>query len=74
VDVPIIPVRFERLNGARLRYTVMAPIEMAETGEATPAELATMIRANAVPEGWIRASPEQWLRVNSHWPAERPAH
>jgi Kdo2-lipid IVA lauroyltransferase/acyltransferase len=69
---PIIPVRVERLNGARFRCTVMAPIEMAETGEATPDVLATMTRVNAVLEGWIRARPEQWLWVHSRWPAERP--
>ncbi len=66
---PIIPVRVERLTGARFRCTVMAPIEMAETGDATRDVLATMTRVNAVLEGWIRARPEQWLWVHSRWPA-----
>ncbi len=65
---PIIPVRFERLNGARFRCTVMAPIETAET---TLDILATMTRVNSVLEGWIRARPEQWPWVHSRWPAER---
>jgi KDO2-lipid IV(A) lauroyltransferase len=67
---PIIPVRFERLNGARFRCTVMAPVEMAETGEAERDVLATMTRVNAVLEGWVRARPEQWLWVHSRWPAD----
>jgi len=69
---PIIPVRVERLNGARFRCTVMAPIEMADTGDATRDVLTTMTRVNAVLEGWIRDRPEQWLWVHSRWPARRP--
>jgi len=70
---PIIPVRVERLKGARFRFTVMAPIEMAETGNAARDVLATMTRVNAVLEGWIRARPEQWLWLHSRWPTWRPA-
>jgi KDO2-lipid IV(A) lauroyltransferase len=70
---PIIPVRVERLKGARFRCTVMAPIEMSETGDAARDVLATMSRVNAVLEGWIRARPEQWLWVHSRWPIGRPA-
>jgi KDO2-lipid IV(A) lauroyltransferase len=66
---PLVPVRVERLNGARFRCTVMAPIEIVETGDATLDDLATMARVNAVLEGWIRARPEQWLWVHSRWPA-----
>jgi KDO2-lipid IV(A) lauroyltransferase len=65
---PIIPVRFERLKGARFRCTVMPPVEIAETGQAAPDVLATMTRVNAVLEEWIRARPEQWLWVHSRWP------
>jgi KDO2-lipid IV(A) lauroyltransferase len=70
---PIIPVRFERLKGARFRCTVMSPIEMAETGDAARDVLATMTRVNAVLEGWIRARPEQWLWIHSRWPADATA-
>jgi Kdo2-lipid IVA lauroyltransferase/acyltransferase len=70
---PIIPVRVERLRGARFRCTVMDPIEMAETGNTARDVLATMTRVNAVLEGWIRARPEQWLWLHSRWPTWRPA-
>ncbi|HMA00150.1 MAG TPA: hypothetical protein VKP66_19575, partial [Steroidobacteraceae bacterium] len=66
---PLIPVRFERLKGARFRCSVMSPIEMAETGDPTRDVAATMTRVNALLEGWIRARPEQWLWVHSRWPA-----
>jgi Kdo2-lipid IVA lauroyltransferase/acyltransferase len=66
---PIIPVRFERLAGARFRCTVLSPIERTETGDAARDVLATMTRVNAVLEGWIRARPEQWLWIHSRWPA-----
>jgi KDO2-lipid IV(A) lauroyltransferase len=66
---PLIPVRFERLKGARFRCTVMSPIEMAETGDARRDVAGTMARVNAVLEDWIRARPEQWLWIHSRWPA-----
>jgi Kdo2-lipid IVA lauroyltransferase/acyltransferase len=66
---PLIPVRFERLKGARFRCTVMSSIEMAETGDAARDVAGTMARVNAVLESWIRARPEQWLWVHSRWPA-----
>jgi Kdo2-lipid IVA lauroyltransferase/acyltransferase len=66
---PLVPVRVERLKGARFRCTVLAPIEPAQTGDAAPDVLATMARVNAVLESWIRARPEQWLWVHSRWPA-----
>jgi len=66
---PIIPVRFERLAGARFRCTVMSPIEVAGTGDAARDLLATMTRVNAMLEAWIRARPEQWLWIHSRWPA-----
>jgi len=66
---PIIPVRFERLRGARFRCTVMRPIEMPETGDAARDVARTMTRVNAMLEEWIRARPEQWLWIHARWPA-----
>ena len=66
---PIIPVRFERLKGARFRCTVMSPIEIAETGDAARDVLAAMTLVNAMLVGWIRDRPEQWLWIHSRWPA-----
>jgi KDO2-lipid IV(A) lauroyltransferase len=65
---PIIPVRFERLAGARFRCTVLSPIELADTGDPARDVLAAMTHVNAMLEDWIRARPEQWLWVHSRWP------
>jgi Kdo2-lipid IVA lauroyltransferase/acyltransferase len=69
---PLVPVRVERLKGARFRCTIMAPLEIAKTGDATTDERATMASVNAVLEDWVRARPEQWLWVHSRWSAELP--
>lgn len=68
-DCPLVPVRVERLRGARFRCTVMAPIEMTATGSAAGDVRATMARVNGVLEGWVRACPEQWLWLHSRWPS-----
>ncbi|HYC13965.1 MAG TPA: lauroyl acyltransferase [Stellaceae bacterium] len=65
---PIIPVRVERLRGARFRCTVLPPIEMARTGSPESDVLTTMTRVNAVIEDWVRANPEQWLWIHRRWP------
>lgn len=65
---PVVPIRVERLAGARFRFTVLPPIHMADTGDAAADVLAAMSRVNAVIERWIRACPEQWLWVHRRWP------
>lgn len=67
-NCPIVPVRVERLQGARFRFTVLPPLAIAAAGETTATVLATMTRVNAMLEDWIRARPEQWLWVHRRWP------
>jgi KDO2-lipid IV(A) lauroyltransferase len=64
----VLPVRVERLKGARFRLTLYPPLELPRTGnrDADVAEL--MAAVNATLEGWIRESPEQWFWVHSRWP------
>jgi Kdo2-lipid IVA lauroyltransferase/acyltransferase len=66
---PIVPIRTERLDGARFRFTVLPPLEMADTGDQEADVLATMTRVNATIESWVRARPEQWLWLHRRWPA-----
>ena len=68
-DCPLVPVRVERLEGARFRCTVMPPLPVSRSGDGPADVLATMSSVNAVLEGWIRARPEQWLWLHSRWPA-----
>jgi len=67
-DCPVIPVRVERLEGARFLVTVYPPLVMPRTGDR-PADIrAGMARINQVLEGWIRERPEQWLWLHRRWP------
>ena len=65
---PIVPVRVERLVGARFRFTVEPPLAIADTGDTAADVQAAMTRVNAVIEAWARARPEQWLWLHRRWP------
>jgi len=65
---PIVPVRVERLAGARFRFTVEPPLAVFDTGDAAADVHTAMTRVNAVIEAWARARPEQWLWLHRRWP------
>jgi len=65
---PIVPIRTERLDGVRFRFTVLPPIEVTVTGDQDADVLAIMTRINGVLESWVRARPEQWLWLHRRWP------
>jgi KDO2-lipid IV(A) lauroyltransferase len=66
---PILPIRVERMKGARFRVTVQPPMALSESGDTAADVLATMTRVNAVIESWVRARPEHWLWIHRRWPA-----
>ena len=68
--VPVVPVRVERLAGARFRLTILPPLDLADTGDREADVRAAMRRVNALLEEWIRARPEQWLWLHRRWPKE----
>ena len=65
---PIVPIRVERLAGARFRFTVLVPVAAVESGDTAADVLATMTRINTMIEAWVRARPEQWLWLHRRWP------
>jgi KDO2-lipid IV(A) lauroyltransferase len=67
-DCAILPVRVERLAGARFRVTVLPKLETVDTGDADGDVLATMTCVNAMIESWVRARPEQWPWLHRRWP------
>ena len=69
-QVPLVPVRVERLDGARFRVTVYPPMTLQDTGDRAADVLDTMTRVNALFEDWIRERPEQWLWLHRRWPKD----
>ena len=67
-DCDVLPLRVERLNGARFRVTVFPPLPLPRSGEPRADAAALMARVNAILEEWIRDRPEQWLWVHRRWP------
>jgi len=73
-DVPVVPVRTERLAPAKFRVTVEEPLNVPRTGDAAIDEAAMMAAVNDRIEAWIRARPEQWLWLHRRWPRDaKPA-
>lgn len=66
-DAPLVPVRVERLAGARFRVTVEPPLAPPDSGDRRADAHTLMTRVNARLEAWIRARPEQWLWIHQRW-------
>ena len=67
-DCDVLPVRVERLTGARFRLTVHPPLPMPRTGERDADVAALMLAVNRTLEAWIRERPEQWFWLHRRWP------
>jgi KDO2-lipid IV(A) lauroyltransferase len=65
-----MPVKLERLEGARFRLTVCDPIDFTPSGDANADTQALTDRLNLEIERMIRARPEQWLWLHRRWPKE----
>jgi KDO2-lipid IV(A) lauroyltransferase len=64
----LVPIRTERLEGARFRLTVLPEIKLVSTGDTAADVLAIMTGVNAMIEAWVRARPEHWLWIHRRWP------
>jgi Kdo2-lipid IVA lauroyltransferase/acyltransferase len=64
----LIPMRVDRLKGARFRITCEEPLELRLTGDAKADTLAIMTQMNRVLEGWIRERPDHWFWLHRRWP------
>lgn len=65
---PVVPARVVRLKGARFRLIVQPPLALPDTGDRHADIAAAMAQVNAVIEGWVRETPEQWLWLHNRWP------
>lgn len=64
---PVIPVDLVRLEGARFRMTVGAPLAFAATGDLNADVEALTARINLEIERMIRNAPGQWLWFHRRW-------
>jgi KDO2-lipid IV(A) lauroyltransferase len=67
-DCDVLPVRVERLTGARFRLTVHPPLPMPRSGERDADVAALMLEVNRTLEAWIRERPAQWFWLHRRWP------
>jgi Kdo2-lipid IVA lauroyltransferase/acyltransferase len=67
-DCEVLPVRVERLAGARFRLTVFPPLPVTRSGDFAEDGARLLAQVNALLEAWIRDRPEQWLWLHRRWP------
>lgn len=67
LNIPIHPLRTERLKGARFRVTILPSMEYPDTGNPHQDTEDLLKRLNALLECWIREKPEQWLWLHRRW-------
>jgi KDO2-lipid IV(A) lauroyltransferase len=67
-DCAIVPVRVERTEGARFRFTAFPPLAVAPTGDRHADVRAIMAEINRVIEGWVRERPDHWFWLHRRWP------
>jgi KDO2-lipid IV(A) lauroyltransferase len=60
-NIPMYPVRIERLGPARFRVTVEDPLDPPQIGDREACTHALVAACNARLEAWIRARPGEWL-------------
>jgi Kdo2-lipid IVA lauroyltransferase/acyltransferase len=67
LNLPVIPISNERLNGAYFKVTNHDPIAFEPTGDLPADVEALTIKINEFLERDIRARPEQWLWLHRRW-------
>ncbi len=66
--VPVVPARIERLEGARFRMSLYAPMELPDSGDQEADVVTLMSQINSLFEQWIRERPDHWLWIHRRWP------
>ena len=67
-EIPVIPIRAERKQGAHYTVTVYPPMEIPNTGDRKRDREIMLLEMNRMLEGWVRERPEQWFWVHKRWP------
>jgi KDO2-lipid IV(A) lauroyltransferase len=65
----LIPIRVQRLGGARFRVTFYPPIAPPENTADDQLKARAMTgEINALFEQWITEQPDEWLCTKRRWP------
>jgi KDO2-lipid IV(A) lauroyltransferase len=64
----IVPVRCQRLGGARFCITFHEPIRPEDVPHGSDPEIALTTRINGYIEDWIRGQPADWYCMRWRWP------
>jgi KDO2-lipid IV(A) lauroyltransferase len=67
----LIPVRIERLDGARFRVTCAPPVDpLDESADDKTKAVQMMTKVNQIFESWIREAPQDWYCSKRAWPKD----
>ncbi|WP_408863184.1 lysophospholipid acyltransferase family protein [Acidisoma sp.] len=67
-NLPLVPIRIERIGPARLRLVCEPPLAVPRTGDRAADIRAITTALNARVEAWVRADPGSWLWLHRRWP------
>jgi KDO2-lipid IV(A) lauroyltransferase len=68
----LVPIRNERLQGARFRMHVQSPIRFTPNGSSNDEDVRALTqRINEAIEECVRERPSQWLWIHRRWPREK---
>lgn len=67
-DCSMLPMRVDRLRGARFRFTIFPALDFARSGDRHADVRAVMAEVNRRLEDWIRERPGQWFWLHRRWP------
>lgn len=72
-NLPLVPIRVERIGPARLRLICEPPLAVPRTQDRGADIRAITTALNARVEAWVRADPGSWLWLHRRWPKPEPA-
>jgi KDO2-lipid IV(A) lauroyltransferase len=65
----LVPIRAQRLGGAKYRITVYEPLQSANPQASADAQATDLsLQINSHFERWITDDPEQWICLKRRWP------
>ena len=67
-DLPLVPIRVQRLGPARVRMICEPPLDVSRTADRQGNILALTTAMNATVERWVREEPGAWLWLHKRWP------